>query len=122
MVYLLQHNFHTARPLRQELTRIYGLHNFLAQQICDHLGISPQRSITQCSRSQIEALTRLVNHYYVTRLDLKRQQEEDIRRTIQIGSYRGFRTAQKLPCRGQRTHTNAHTARKLHLRNLQKTK
>lgn len=65
------------------------------------------------SLDQTEKLGRILQYYYLTEHDLKKQVQGNFQRFIQIGCYRGFRVTQRLPLRGQRTHTNAKTAKRI---------
>lgn len=94
------------------LQQIYGIGPYLSFQICDQLGFSSNLKIEQLNRNQIEQLSLLVSQSYTTGSKLKRSIQQDMSRLISISCYRGFRYIQKLPVRGQRTHTNAKTARK----------
>lgn len=94
------------------LQQIYGIGPYLAYQICDQLGFNPNLKIEQLNRNQVEQLSLIVSQSYTTGSKLKRTIQQDMSRLISISCYRGFRYIQKLPVRGQRTHTNAKTARK----------
>jgi small subunit ribosomal protein S13 len=61
--------------------------------------------------SEVDQLTRIISQYYYIELDLKRLVQQDLSHLVKVGSYRGLRHAMKLPVRGQRTHTNAKTAK-----------
>ena len=94
------------------MAQIYGINLFLANQICDQIGLSSNAKIGELSALQIDKLQRIVQHFHVTGTELKRLLAQDIKRFVDIGIYKGFRFNQGLPVRGQRTHTNAHNARR----------
>lgn len=94
------------------LQQIYGIGHYLSSKICDQLGFSSNLKIEQLNRNQVEQLSLIVSQSYTTGSKLKRSVQQDMSRLISISCYRGFRYIQKLPVRGQRTHTNAKTARK----------
>lgn len=113
MVYVLNTNLNTKKKLQSALTDIYGLGTHTSSQICDLLGVSGNRRLKQLSSSQIEQLTQLVNQNYNIGSEIKRSTLKNIQRFIKIGCYRGFRHTEGLPVRGQRTHGNSNTRRKL---------
>jgi len=112
MALILQQNLRTEGLIRYELKKVYGINSSLAHQICDHMGLSSRAKVGDLNLSQIEKLTRIVTQYYTTGSELQRLTFQDIQRFIQIGSYKGVRLSQGLPVRGQRTHTNARSARR----------
>lgn len=113
MLYLLNTNLNARKKLYLALTEIYGLGKHNSSQICDLLGISGDRRLKQLSSSQIEQLTQLVNQNYNFGSEIKRSTIKNIQRLIKIASYRGFRHIEGLPVRGQRTHGNSKTRRRL---------
>ena len=119
MVYILNTNLKKKKPVTKALTDIFGLGKKLSKQICDQLGISSKLKIKQLTNIQLELLTQLINQNYKISSELKRNNKKNIERLIRIASYRGFRHSQGLPVRGQKTHGNAQTCRKLKL-NLNK--
>lgn len=86
------------------LQELYGIGPFLAQQISDQLGLSRHTVMEELTQSQIDTLVRIINNNSIIGSDLKRIIQQDIKRLITIGSYRGIRHIQNLPVRGQRTH------------------
>lgn len=94
------------------LQRIYGIGPHMAHQLCDHMKVNPRCQVKTLTRNQFEKLSRLVAYSYIVGPKLKRMIHQDMSRWVAISSYRGFRYIQKLPVRGQRTHTNAQTCRR----------
>lgn len=113
MLYVLNTNLNSKKKLFIALTEIYGLGNHNAFQICDLLGISVDKRLKQLSSQQLENLTQLVNQNYNIGSEIRRSTLKNIQRLIKIASYRGFRHTEGLPVRGQRTHGNSRTRRKL---------
>nr|AST08891.1 ribosomal protein S13 [Micractinium conductrix] len=113
MLYVLNTNLNSKKKLFVALTEIYGLGKHNSYQICDSLGISVDRRLKQLSGSQLEHLTQLINQNYNIGSEVKRDTIKTIKRLIKIASYRGFRHSQGLPARGQRTHGNSRTIRRL---------
>ncbi len=115
MVYLVNTNLNNKKKVSLALCDIYGLGNFQSKQICIQLGISENLRIKQLTGFQLEQLTQLITQEYNIGVDLKRAVQQNIQRLVKIASYRGFRHTEGLPVRGQRTHGNSRTVRKLKL-------
>lgn len=113
MLYVLNTNLNSKKKVFIALKEIYGLGKHTCYQLCDLLGISSERRLKQLSSGQLEQLTQLVNQNYNISGEIKRSTLKNIQRLIKIASYRGFRHTEGLPVRGQRTHGNSRTARKL---------
>ena len=92
------------------LTYIYGIGPWLAQKILERTGISPDIRVKDLTEDQIVRIRDVIREFPVEG-DLRRKTTQDVKRLGDIGSYRGQRHRRKLPCRGQRTHTNARTKR-----------
>lgn len=118
MLYVLNTNLKSRKKLFIALNEIYGLGKHNCSQLCDLLGVSVERRLKQLSSLQLEQLTQLVNQNYNTGLEIRRSTLKNIQRLIKIASYRGFRHTEGLPVRGQRTHGNSRTRRKLKGGNL----
>lgn len=93
------------------LTRIYGIGRVVAQEIAIKAGIvaDPLPKVSELSEVQLDTIREIVDKGYRVEGDLRREVNMNIRRLIDIGSYRGLRHRRGLPVRGQRTKTNAHT-------------
>ena len=92
------------------LRYIYGIGPRIADRIVSRLGISSDIRIKQLSEDEIVKIRdQIANH--IIEGDLRRKINQDVKRLVEIGSYRGNRHRRKLPARGQRTHTNARTKR-----------
>ncbi len=90
------------------LTSIYGIGRTRAQKICDAAGVSPTTKVKDLDESQVESLRNEVAKYTIEG-DLRREVSMNIKRLMDLGSYRGIRHRRGLPLRGQRTKTNART-------------
>lgn len=90
------------------LTYIYGIGNTTAEKICADAGISVDIRTKDLTDEQLTALRAEVAKYR-TEGDLRREVALNIKRLTEIGCYRGIRHKRGLPCRGQRTRTNART-------------
>ncbi len=93
------------------LTRIYGVGLFTSQQVVERAGITgePLPKMYELSEAQIDRLREIIDKEFRVEGDLRRGNVMNIRRLIDIGSYRGLRHRRGLPVRGQRTRTNART-------------
>jgi small subunit ribosomal protein S13 len=92
------------------LTYIFGIGLKTSQEILKKAGIELTVKVKELSEDQLLKLREIISNFNVEG-DLRRSTNQDVRRLIEIGCYRGQRHRKKLPCRGQRTHTNARTKR-----------
>ena len=90
------------------LQAIYGIGTTRAKLICEAAKIAPSIKVKDLDENQLEALREQVAKYEVEG-DLRREVTMSIKRLMDMGCYRGFRHRRGLPCRGQRTRTNART-------------
>ncbi|MCG6887366.1 MAG: 30S ribosomal protein S13 [Proteobacteria bacterium] len=90
------------------LTAIYGIGRSRALKICDATGIKPDTKIKDLAENEVESLRNEIAKYTVEG-DLRREVSMNIKRLMDLGSYRGIRHRRGLPLRGQRTRTNART-------------
>ena len=90
------------------LTSIYGIGRSRAQDICAATGIKPDTKIKDLAENEVEALRNEIAKYSVEG-DLRREVSMNIKRLMDLGTYRGIRHRRGLPLRGQRTRTNART-------------
>ena len=90
------------------LTSIYGIGNTRSRQICEAAGVKPDTKCSDLSDADAEQLRIEVGKFDVEG-DLRRETTMNIKRLMDMGSYRGIRHRRGLPVRGQRTKTNART-------------
>jgi len=112
MLYIAGINLNIKKKVYVALTSIYGIGAKKAILLCDQLGLSDKITINELTKTQIDQLVQLMTQNHLIDSELKKLVLNDIKRLKQIGSYRGLRHNAGLPLRGQRTHTNAKTARK----------
>lgn len=93
------------------LTYIYGIGKTTSQAILEATGIDPSRRVKDLDVNEIALLRDYIERNYRVEGDLRREVSMNIKRLIEIGSYRGLRHRRNLPARGQRTRTNARTRR-----------
>lgn len=91
------------------LQYIYGIGRTSSLQILKETGISPDLKVKDLSEQDIVKIREVIDRNYKVEGELKREVSQNIRRLIEIGSYRGLRHRRGLPVRGQRTRTNART-------------
>lgn len=91
------------------LTYIYGIGRKTATDICAATGVNPDVRVRDLSEDDAAKLREYIDHNCRVEGDLRRDVAFDIKRLIEIGSYRGLRHRKGLPVHGQRTHTNART-------------
>jgi len=91
------------------LTYIYGIGKSTAAEIVDKIGVSPDMKASDLTDANIAQITKLLDTDYQVEGDLRRQLTMSVRRLQSINCYRGLRHRRGLPCRGQRTKTNART-------------
>jgi len=105
------------QELKSGLIQLHGVGKITAYNIMNVLGFSPKLKIKELTKHQEFLITQKVKENYRVEDNLKDYIKGNILIKINNGSVIGFRHRHGLPVRGQRTHTNARTARKLHFRN-----
>ena len=93
------------------LTYIYGIGRSRSQRILEKAGVGIQTKVKDLSEEEVTRIRKVIQDEGGVEGDLRKNIQMDIRRLIEIGSYRGYRHRRNLPARGQRTHTNARTRR-----------
>jgi len=91
------------------LTYLYGIGRPLAAEVLMKAQVDPATRAKNLTDEEITRLTAVISQGVKVEGDLKREVSQNIKRLIDIGSYRGLRHRKGLPVRGQRTHTNART-------------
>lgn len=115
MVYLFESELPENKSIVLSLTHVYGIGQANANLICKKLGFSKNLKVKNLSKEQITKLVKTIEFLNINlSSDLKKIKLLITKDLIAIKSYRGLRRNQGLPIRGQRTHTNARTARKRH--------
>ena len=113
MVLILNKKLKDKKNSLHSLRGCFGVGITLSQQICDLLGISYKVKLNKLNSLQRSRLVELVSQNYQINALLSSDIKKQKARLVSIGSYRGFRLTRGLPCRGQRTHGNSRTCRKL---------
>jgi len=91
------------------LTYIYGVGRSTAQQVLDDTAVKPDTRVRDLSDSEVARLRQAIERQVKVEGALRTEIAMNIKRLMDIGSYRGLRHRRGLPVRGQRTHTNART-------------
>ena len=91
------------------LTYIYGIGRSLSGKILAETQVSVDTKVSQLAESDVVKIREAIDRQYKVEGNLRREVAMNIKRLMDIGSYRGLRHRKSLPVRGQRTHTNART-------------
>ena len=91
------------------LSYLFGIGKHLSKEIIDKLGLDENIRAHKLTQDEIAKINSLLQKEYVVEGDLRRQIQNNIKRLINIGCYRGLRHRKGLPVRGQRTRTNSRT-------------
>jgi small subunit ribosomal protein S13 len=91
------------------LPYIYGVGQSRAREICDKANINHDTKVDELTDNEVKTLRDVLESQYRVEGDLRREVQMHIKRLMDLGCYRGLRHRRGLPCRGQRTHTNART-------------
>jgi small subunit ribosomal protein S13 len=91
------------------LTYIYGIGRARALSILMRAGVNPSRRVKDLTDEEVNKIRQIIEEEGGVEGDLRKEVAMNVKRLIEIGSYRGLRHRRNLPVRGQRTHTNART-------------
>lgn len=91
------------------LTYIYGIGRATSNEILAKAGINPDTRVKDLTEDEAGKIRKIIEQDYVVEGDLRRETSMNIKRLMEIGSYRGIRHRRGLPVRGQKTKTNART-------------
>jgi small subunit ribosomal protein S13 len=91
------------------LTYIYGIGRTTANKILAKANVDPARNSDELTPDEQVRIRQVIDQDYKVEGDLRREQQQAIKRLMDLGCYRGIRHRRGLPVRGQRTHTNART-------------
>ena len=95
------------------LQYIYGIGPTSSRRILAQTGVSPETKVSDLTEDEVNRLREAIDRGYKVEGELRKEVNLNIKRLIEIGSYRGLRHRHNLPVRGQRTRTNARTKRGL---------
>jgi small subunit ribosomal protein S13 len=97
------------KRVEHALPYIYGIGLSRSRQILDQAGVNPDTRVKDLQESEVAKLREVIDTSFKVEGDLRREVQLNIKRLMDIGSYRGLRHRRGLPVRGQRTKTNART-------------
>jgi len=102
-------NIPTSKIVQTGLMYIYGIGDKFSKQICTDLNIPKSMRVNELTDDQILKIREYIDKNFTVEGDLRRETSLNIKRLIDLASYRGSRHKKKLPVRGQRTRCNART-------------
>ena len=102
-------NVPSSKRLVIALTYILGIGKKFANDICSTVSIDKNKRVNDLTEDEIIKIRECIDKSYLVEGDLRRSVSNNIKRLTDLGCYRGLRHRNKLPVRGQRTHTNART-------------
>ena len=97
------------KPVWISLRYIYGIGPKIARDICKQIDVADDVRAKDLTEDQLSQIAAILQNDYMIEGQLRRQMQQNIARLRDIGCYRGLRHRRGLPCRGQRTKTNART-------------
>ena len=116
MIYIIETKLHDNKSVFFALKNIYGIGSTNSAMICKNLGFAANLKIKDLKKEQIKKIVRLVRESdLLITSDLIKFKNLILKKLVSIKSYRGLRRIKGLPVRGQRTHTNSKTSRKIRL-------
>ena len=102
-------NIPQTKVVHVALTYIYGIGKKFSDEICTKLIISKDKRVNSLTENEILKIREFIDKNYKVEGDLRREVSLNIKRLVDLATYRGSRHKKKLPVRGQRTHSNART-------------
>jgi small subunit ribosomal protein S13 len=120
MVYIFNKYIPPKKNIKIASTEIYGIGSQRATEITKNLGINSNKRFGTLKDNDISKITKYISNNYKVASFLKKAISETITQYVKIRHYKGIRHEKGLPVRGQRTHTNAQTIKKMNLIKLVK--
>ena len=102
-------NIPSQKKLGVALTYVYGVGKKVSIDVCEKANVNSNTRVNDLSESEIKNISDVIASSFLVEGDLRREVSGNIKRLKDLGTYRGVRHRKNLPCRGQRTHTNART-------------
>lgn len=97
------------KTIRYSLPVLYGIGKHNVMDVLAKANVDPRKKVKELTDDEVGRLREVIDRDYTVEGDLRREVNSNIRRLIEIGSYRGLRHRRGLPTRGQRTRSNART-------------
>ncbi len=102
-------NIPSQKKLGVALTYVYGVGKKVSIDVCEKANVDSNTRVNDLSENEIKNISDVIASSFLVEGDLRREVSGNIKRLKDLGTYRGVRHRKNLPCRGQRTHTNART-------------
>ena len=102
-------NIPTQKKLGVALIYVYGIGDKISKDVCSQANVDANTRVQDLSEAEIKNVSDVISSSFLVEGDLRREVSGNIKRLKDLGTYRGVRHRKYLPCRGQRTHTNART-------------
>jgi len=112
MLYIFNKTISNSKSILYSLTVLYGINEYQSKKICKNVGINPQITVNKLKNYQVNRLINYINKNLKIEQVLRQFKKTRLNELLEIKSIRGIRRNTGLPVRGQRTHTNAKTAKK----------
>lgn len=112
MLYIFNKTISNSKSILYSLTTLYGINEYQSKKICKNVGINPQITVNKLKNYQVNRLINYINKNLKIEQVLRQLKKTKLNELLEIKSVRGIRQNIGLPVRGQRTHTNAKTAKK----------
>jgi small subunit ribosomal protein S13 len=103
----------TSKSILYSLTKLYGINKYKSNKICKNIGINPQITIDQLQNNHINRLIKYIHKKTIIEQFLRKKKKDHFKSLLEMKLARAIRYTQGLPVRGQRTHTNSKTVRRL---------
>ena len=113
MIILFNVRLNDSQKVVCALTKLFGIGKTTAQELCAHLGLSETLKVKDLTSKHQDQLQQVIRQFYLIENEKRHQIRGGTERLTGISCWRGLRLSQGLPCRGQRTHGNGNTARRL---------
>nr|YP_010394053.1 ribosomal protein S13 [Peronospora belbahrii]DAZ88061.1 TPA_asm: ribosomal protein S13 [Peronospora belbahrii] len=113
MLYIFNKTISNSKSIIYSLTILYGINKFQSLKICKNIGINPKITLNKLKNNHVNRLIVYINKNLKVEQFLRKEKTEKLNNLLEIKSNRGIRQSQGLPVRGQRTHTNSKTSKKL---------
>jgi small subunit ribosomal protein S13 len=113
MIQIFNNYFKKEITILTALRQLSGIGKSMSVQMCDVLGLGKSTLLGSLSTFQVNQLDQLIHQNYHVGTELRNIIKKNKNRLRVISSYRGWRHSEGLPCRGQRTHGNARTSRRV---------
>jgi small subunit ribosomal protein S13 len=97
------------KALRYALRYIYGVGDVTSRAICDKANVPENRIVDELTEGDVKSIREVIEREFKVEGDLRREIQQNIKRLMDLGCYRGLRHRRSLPVNGQRTKTNART-------------